>query len=531
MILKELLLKLGLELDEAAFAKGQLAAELIKVGLEKVVEIGKEVVHTFVENIHATIEYGNRIEKTSQSIGIATDALQELQYAGKLSDLSAEAMSQSIGILSRNMYAAKKGAGEQADTFHKLKIKITDAHGALRGTDEIMGDVADRFAAMEDGSEKTALAMRLFGRAGKQMIPMLNKGSEALAETRKEARELGLVMDEEAVKASEELNDNFERLHMVTQGLWRGAIAPLLPAINELVVRFLEWKKANGEIMKQRIAFVIKGLIKVVGFLGDAFQFLVDSVGALKTLMPILIGLMSALTARMLILQSVAIAAAIKTAAAWALAALPFAAIAAAIAALLLIFEDFSVYERGGKSLFGAFMNSWDRWLKPSDKDSWPVAQLKKLLSLLGSAKDIIDSVGYFFEGVDYFENKARKKQPELFNEEGQYVGRQDITYKSGREVKLRRGAMQIAGETVRAPGSLTGQLDRGAYARPSAELRSEGRAGGKTTIHVGSPQISVGPVMQQPGENGENFANRVGEIVQSHIQPMLQEAVAGVKK
>ena len=66
-----------------------------------------------------------------------------------------------------------------------------------------MKKIADKFAVMKDGSEKTALALDLFGRAGAKLIPMLNEGSAGISELQEEARALGIVLGKEDLKAAE----------------------------------------------------------------------------------------------------------------------------------------------------------------------------------------------------------------------------------------------------------------------------------------------------------------------------------------
>ena len=196
----------------------------------------------------------------------------------------------------------------------------------------MLSDIAAKFQTMPDGAEKTALAMQLFGRSGARMIPMLNDGAEGLAAMREEARGLGLVMGEDAQKASEEINDNLERLTFISKGLWRGAIAPLLPAISELVKQFLAWRKANAEVMRQRLQSFLSGVLTLIRFLGRAFA---TATGIINDAMKVLrhnwqetLVIMAAALAPFIVSLTAAGVAAIGTglgvAAAWTAAAAPF---------------------------------------------------------------------------------------------------------------------------------------------------------------------------------------------------------------
>lgn len=81
------------------------------------------------------------------------------------------------------------------DALSKLGISATDASGKLVTVDQVLPQIADKFAAMQDGAKKTALAMQLFGaEAGPKIIPLLNAGSQGIAGLAEEYKRLGLTV-------------------------------------------------------------------------------------------------------------------------------------------------------------------------------------------------------------------------------------------------------------------------------------------------------------------------------------------------
>jgi hypothetical protein len=378
VILRELFVSLGLDLDEQAFAKGELAAELVKGALEKVVEVAKETAEKFVEMIKETAEYGKETKEAAQATGLTTEALQQLRGAARAVGLDAGDLDVGIFKLSRTMAAAKKGSEEATAALKKVKFQ---EGGKLRAADEVLGDIADQFAAMPDGAEKTARAMDIFGRSGARMIPLLNKGRAGIDALRASA----VVLTDEQLEAGEELVKTQKQLANMTTKLWRGAIAPLLPAINDLLKRYLAWRKANAEIMRQNIQKYIGYVIKAVGKLADLFSFLVRNAKAVELILGTagLIGIFEALSVA-------AIESAVRTAIAWVAAAAPFVALAALIAGILLVFDDIRVYQQGGKSLYGRFKKEIEDWLKPRDQDPWWLTAIKDLVRLLHDAIELV---------------------------------------------------------------------------------------------------------------------------------------------
>lgn len=194
-----------------------------------------------------TLQFGDEMNKASQKIGISVETLSALKYAGELADVSFGDLGASLARMSRAAAGATTEAKEQASAFGRLGISVRDASGHFRGSEEILGDIADRFAKLPDGIQKTAIAQDLFGKSGARLIPLLNEGREGLARSAEEARRLGLVLSTEAARASEQFNDNMTRLQGLLQGIANRILTAALPTLNTLAQAFVDaGKNASG---------------------------------------------------------------------------------------------------------------------------------------------------------------------------------------------------------------------------------------------------------------------------------------------
>lgn len=428
MILREFFVMLGLELDEASFAKGQLAAALVEKGLEKLVEIAKETVEEFVNMVKETAEAGHQIEELSKITGIGTDSLQDLMTAAEFSNVATGALSHGIGVLARNMYAVKTGSEEASKVFHKLGVKVKDQHGKLRGTDEVLLDLADRFKEMPDGAEKTALAMQALGRAGKEMIPLLNEGREGIEELAKATPNL----TEEQIAASKDLVKTQKELTLITKNLWQRAIAPLLPAIDKLLRRYLQWRKANGEIMRQRIEKYVGLVIKAIEGLIEVFNFLVKNVYYFAT------AALGYLIIQFNILSVASVRAGLAMSRAWLAAAAPIAGILIAVGSLLIALDDLRVFLGGGDSLLGRFQKQLQEWMQIQPDDPWFVKALKEFLQLINDAIDELKHLADWLGISDKIErqyNQARLKDQEARETKTKSASGREVTVRHGKRV------------------------------------------------------------------------------------------------
>ena len=83
---------------------------------------------------------------------------------------------------------------------------------AMKSQEQMFDDTVTALMRLPEGAEKSRLAFELFGKAGTELMPMLN-GAEGSVEALKErANELGLVMSDEAVDAGVLFGDTMDDL-------------------------------------------------------------------------------------------------------------------------------------------------------------------------------------------------------------------------------------------------------------------------------------------------------------------------------
>jgi len=158
------------------------------------------------------------LSKLAQKTGVATETLTAYAHGANLAGANTETLAKGLGKLARTANDAANGLKTAQRPFQQLGISVQDSQGGLRPLEDLLGDVAEKFAGMEDGTRKAALAQELFGRSGVQLIPFLNQGRAGLGAMRAEAERLGLVIDSQTAKSVEEFNDNLTRLQARLQG-------------------------------------------------------------------------------------------------------------------------------------------------------------------------------------------------------------------------------------------------------------------------------------------------------------------------
>lgn len=226
------------------------------------------------------IDAADGLGKMAQKVGVSVESLSALEYAGKLSDVSLEQLGTGLKKLSVNLNEVATNAdGDAAAAFRAIGVSVTDAAGNLRNADEVFADVAEAFAGMKDGAGKTALAVAIFGKAGADLIPMLNAGADGLRTMRGEAEALGLVFNGDTAKQAEAFNDNLTRLAEASRGFGNEVATIVLPTLGALSQEFVDAAK-EGTGFAGMLGSGLKTTLETIAVLGANVVYVFKAIGS-----------------------------------------------------------------------------------------------------------------------------------------------------------------------------------------------------------------------------------------------------------
>lgn len=159
------------------------------------------------------LEAADSAGKLAQKMGTTVEEASALSYAAKLSAVDTGTLAKGMKGLSEKLVEASDGA---SDTARLFKLMGVDIKG---GTVPALEQVADYFAQLPDGATKTALAVKVLGKSGQEMIPFLNEGGAGIRRMKEEAKDLGLVIDGETAAAAQKFNDNLAAMKTGAEAL------------------------------------------------------------------------------------------------------------------------------------------------------------------------------------------------------------------------------------------------------------------------------------------------------------------------
>ena len=234
------------------------------------------------------------VKSLGRITGGTAEQVSSLAGAFKLSGVDVGTATTMIGRLSRSLVSASDGGDKAKLMAEKLGTSFTDASGKIMPMTTLLPEIADRFQAMPDGAEKTALAMQLFGRNGAAMLPFLNKGSAGIAELEANASKMGLTLDQVALNSFSAATIASRNFHSQVTGLQQTLGGSLMPIMDSVQAAFYnglapaiqmltDWLNQNQSVFEE-LAGVLGGIVT------DAMTSLVPIVQELLNVLgPILI--------------------------------------------------------------------------------------------------------------------------------------------------------------------------------------------------------------------------------------------------
>jgi lambda family phage tail tape measure protein len=211
-------------------------AELLRTGIRTLggALIGVTTVGGLAALVDRSISAADAIGKTADKIGVGVEALQELRFAAKASGVEQQTLDMALQRFTRRAAEAAQGTGEAKDALASMGIALRDQSGNLRRSEDLLADVADAFARIEDPAERVRLAFKLFDSEGVALVNLLRGGSGALEEMRDRARDLGIVLDEHLVRDAERARTELDTLAQVISANLTRAALEAAPVIADL---------------------------------------------------------------------------------------------------------------------------------------------------------------------------------------------------------------------------------------------------------------------------------------------------------
>lgn len=197
---------------------------------------------------------------------MTTDSVQELNYMADLTDVSLDRIKDSLKETTNKMQEAATGTGAAYEAYQKLGVEITNADGSMRSAQDVFYDTIDALGDMKNQAERDALAMDLMSESAQELNPIIELGGDKLREYAQEAHDMGYVLDNDALKSLQAVDDAYSRLQNTQEGVKNQLAVEFAPYLEEFYGDVTTMVKDGGKAIKD------SGIV-------DAFGMLLETVG------------------------------------------------------------------------------------------------------------------------------------------------------------------------------------------------------------------------------------------------------------
>jgi hypothetical protein len=210
-----------------------------------------------IEVASAAVETGEKIHDITEITGMSAPAVSALKFAFESAGGSVDGLNTLLYMFQQRMDTAspKVEAGLQ-------KIGLSLAQIEAMPADQRILAISDALRAAGDDTNKAAVAMELFGKQGRDNLPLLLKPLSDLSD---HARELGAVWTDEDAKAAAEFTLRQRELETQSKATW-DALGMHLTLGEELILVWDRMKLAVANLAYDWVS-ALQGLVTFGGYL------------------------------------------------------------------------------------------------------------------------------------------------------------------------------------------------------------------------------------------------------------------------
>lgn len=283
----------------------QKRADAVKQRLDQISQAGKgagialaALSGTIGVMVRQASQTADAIDTMAKQIGLSAEQVQGLSIAAQRSNADMATLQTGLRGFARRTAEAVRGNEAFAKEFRRLGIQITDAEGNIRPIYDLLFEVADAVQNLGTEAEASAALMNLMSDAGRQLVPLMRQGGDAIRGMIEEAENMGLIITQAQIDAINDFQDQLDILGLQFRAAGVSLSANLIPALQVViswVQRGVQWFQNLSDETRRQI--IVWGAV-AAGVLGAivVFTLLVKAIGTVIGAVRLFAGIISALT-------------------------------------------------------------------------------------------------------------------------------------------------------------------------------------------------------------------------------------------
>ncbi len=204
--------------------------------------------------------------KIARTLGIANEEFQALVLLAKEAGVDTGSLTSLITKSQKALVQGAGGAKELASSFKDLGLNINELLGM--SPDKQFEKIVEAISKIENPTLRTATAMQIFGKSGRDVLNLIEEFPAKLQEAREFNDRFGISVSNIDARKVEEARDTFERLGEALGGLGNIMAVKLSPVVTDLSNALLD-SGINGESAAKAIDAAFMAIGGVIDYIRD----------------------------------------------------------------------------------------------------------------------------------------------------------------------------------------------------------------------------------------------------------------------
>ncbi|MFY2513997.1 phage tail protein, partial [Acinetobacter soli] len=205
-------------------------------------------------------EIAKQIENQARLANATTTEFQEWAFASKSVSVEQDKLSDIMKDVNDKFGDfMQTGGGEMKDFFEKIapKVGVTAKEFQSLSGPHILGKYYDTLKKANVSQAEMTFYMEAIANDAMLLAPLLDNNGEKLKEYAKQAHDLGVIMDQDAIAKTKEFNNSLETIQATMQGVFTRMAAQAAPFLTKLANDFLDFAVRSRDGIDDSVTAII----------------------------------------------------------------------------------------------------------------------------------------------------------------------------------------------------------------------------------------------------------------------------------
>ncbi|QHH95409.1 phage tail protein [Acinetobacter gyllenbergii] len=224
-------------------------------------------------------EASKELENQARLANATTTEFQEWAFAAKKVSVEQDKLSDVMKDVNDKFGDfMQTGGGEMADFFEKIAPKVGVTAKEFQGLSgpQILEKYYQTLQKANVSQAEMTFYMESLADDATLLAPLLENNSDKLKDFSQQAHDLGLVMDEQAIRATKEFSSALGIIQETMQGVLNNMAAQAAPILTELANKFLDFAARSKEGIDGSVTAIITIFENLLGIVQSVFTLISD---------------------------------------------------------------------------------------------------------------------------------------------------------------------------------------------------------------------------------------------------------------